>query len=59
MVSNEEFGQLINEFESLRDLVMDEFGNLKNELEKIKEELNELKSELMESSKIISKKRIG
>jgi hypothetical protein len=59
MVTNEEFGQLVSEFESLRDLVMEEFSKVRNELEIIKEDLNELKSELMESSKIISKKRLG
>lgn len=59
MVTNEEFGQFVSEFESLRDLVMEEFSKVKNELEIIREDLNDLKSELMESSKIISKKRLG
>ena len=59
MVTNEEFGQLISEFESLRDMVMEEFSKVKNELELIKEDLNELNSELTTSSKIISKKKIG
>jgi archaellum component FlaC len=59
MVTNEEFGQLVSEFESLRDLIMDEFGKIKTEIENLSEDLNELKSELMESSKIISKKRLG
>ena len=59
MVTNEEFGQFVGEFESLRDMVMEEFSKVKNELELIREDLNELKSELMESSKIISKKRLG
>ena len=59
MVTNEEFGQLVSEFESLRDLIMEEFGKIKTEIENLSEDLNELKSELMESSKIISKKRLG
>ena len=59
MVTNEEFGQLISEFESLRDMVMEEFSKVKNDLEMIREDLNELNSELAGSSKIISKKRLG
>lgn len=59
MVTNEEFGQLISEFESLRDMVMDEFSKVKHELEIIREDLSDLNSELTSSSKIISKKRLG
>ena len=59
MVTNEEFGQLVSEFESLRDLVMEEFGKVRTDLENIREDLIELKSDLMDSSKIVSKKRIG
>ena len=59
MVTNEEFGQFVSEFESLRDMVMDEFSKVRTELENIKEDLSDLKSELISSSKIISKKRLG
>ena len=59
MVTNEEFGQFVSEFESFRDMVMEEFSKVKNDLEIIREDLNELNSELMGSSKIISKKRLG
>ena len=59
MVTNEEFGHFVSEFESLRDMVMEEFSKVRNELEIIREDLNELKEELMNSSKIISRKRIG
>lgn len=58
MVTKEEFGQLIAEFESLRDLTIEEIIKIKTDLEKISEELLDLKKELEASGKI-SPKRIG
>ena len=58
MISEEEFGHLISEFESLRDMVIEETGKIKTELENIKDELNELKAELAGSGKINFSKKI-
>ncbi len=51
MVTKEEFGQLIAEFESFRDLTMEEISKLRNSLEDLKEDIDEIKSELKISSK--------
>ena len=60
MVTKDEFGQLINEFESFRDIIIEELAKIKTELEKLKEEFNDLKNDLKVSAKIsLSKKRIG
>ena len=58
MVTKEEFGQLISEFESLRDLTIEEITKIKSDLEKITDELQDLKNELAAAGKI-SSKRIG
>jgi len=54
MVTKEEFGQFIAEFESFRDFTLEELENLKTEMEKLKEDLNEIVKEM----KIPIKKRI-
>lgn len=59
MVTKEEFGQLISEFESLRDMVIEEMTKIKTELETVKEEFEDLKRELENSAKISIKRRIG
>ena len=59
MVTKEEFGQLISEFESLRDMTMEELIKIKTDLESIKEDFEDLKRELEGSAKISLKKRIG
>jgi len=59
MVTKEEFGQLISEFESLREMTIEELTKIKTDLETIKEEFEDLKKELEGSTKISLKKRIG
>ena len=53
-LTREEFESLIYEFESFRDTILDEFTNLKTDLEKLKEEFEELKDKLAERSYRIS-----
>ena len=52
MAIKEEFGQLVSEFESLRDMAIEEITKIKSEIENIKEDLNDLKKELKYSKKI-------
>jgi hypothetical protein len=59
MVTKEEFGQLISEFESLRDMTMEEISKIKTDLANIKEDFEDLKRELEGNAKISFKKRIG
>jgi len=59
MVTKEEFGQLISEFESLRDMTMEEISKIKTDLANIKEDFEDLKREIESSAKISIKKRIG
>jgi archaellum component FlaC len=42
MVTNEEFGSLIAEYEGFRDTILDEMANLREEIENIKEEIKDL-----------------
>ena len=55
MVTKEEFGQFISEFESFRDIMIEELTKLKTEIEKLKETVNDLAKE----TKVDIKKRIG
>jgi len=59
MVTKEEFGQLISEFESLRDMALEELTKIKTEVESLKEDFEELKKELEGSAKISLKRKIG
>ncbi|MBW2993208.1 hypothetical protein KY317_01385 [Candidatus Woesearchaeota archaeon] len=59
MVSDTEFGHLVSEFESLKDIFIDELSRLKTEMETIKEDLLDLKKELNNSGGITIKKRLG
>ena len=59
MVTKEEFGQLVSEFESLRDMTIEELTKIKTELESVKEDFEDLKREIEGSAKISLKKRIG
>jgi len=54
MVTKEEFGHFIAEFEAFRDMIMEEIGKLTNRIEKIEEDLKDIKSELD-----IPKKKLG
>ena len=51
MVTKEEFGQVIAEFEAFRDLVLEDLNKIKNNIEELKENIDEIKSELKISSK--------
>ena len=59
MVTKEEFGQMIAEFESFREMISDEMEKLKTELENLQEDFIELKNDLIGSGKAISKKRLN
>ncbi len=52
MTIKEEFGQLVSEFESLRDMAIEEIIKIKSDIENINEDLNDLKKELAYSKKI-------
>ena len=51
MVTKEEFEHFISEFESLRDLMLEEITKIKTEVESIREEFSDLKKELSSSGK--------
>jgi regulator of replication initiation timing len=55
MVTREEFGQLIAEFESFRDLALEEISKLRMEVEKLQDTLNDLAKE----TKLSVAKKIG
>ncbi|MBW2982624.1 hypothetical protein KY343_07100 [Candidatus Woesearchaeota archaeon] len=55
MVTKEEFGQFIAEFESFRDMMIEELSKLKTEIEDIKETLNEV----IKETKVSVGKKIG
>ena len=59
MVSDTEFGHLVSEFESLKDIFIEELSRLKTEIEIIREDLLDLKKELNNSGSITIKKRLG
>ena len=46
MVTKEEFGQLIAEFESFRDMSLEEFSKMRADLEEFKEQLDDILKEL-------------
>lgn len=48
MVSNEEFGSLIAEYEGFRDTILDEITKLREDIENIREDLKEIKRLLEE-----------
>ncbi|HLC19788.1 MAG TPA: hypothetical protein VJK72_02640 [Candidatus Nanoarchaeia archaeon] len=43
MVSDEEFGSLLAEYEGFRDTLMDEIAKLREEIENIKEDLKDIR----------------
>jgi len=59
MVTKEEFGHFISEFESFRDFVLEEIEKLKTEIERVNEDLKELKKDLSFSGKINYSKKIN
>ena len=46
MVTKDEFGQLVADFEAFRDLMMEEVGKLTNRIEEIEEDIKDMKSNL-------------
>jgi len=54
MVTKEEFGQFIAEFESFKDFLTEEMIKLKTEMEKLNETVNDLAKEVK-----LGEKRIG
>lgn len=59
MANKEEFGYLVNEFESLRDMFLEEIAKVKTELENLKQDFEDLKKELSGSGRITIKRRLG
>ncbi|MEE9525265.1 MAG: hypothetical protein V3V78_01510 [Candidatus Woesearchaeota archaeon] len=55
MVTKEEFGQFIAEVESFRDLMIEELGKLKTEIEYLKDSVEEIARQ----TKINVNKKIG
>ena len=47
-ITRDEFESLVSEFESFRDTMMDDFTDLKADVELIKDEFKELKDKLAE-----------
>ena len=54
-ITRDEFESLISEFESFRDTIMDEFMDLKADVEQIKDEFKEIKDKLAERNYRLSK----
>ncbi|HLC74234.1 MAG TPA: hypothetical protein VJH88_00080 [Candidatus Nanoarchaeia archaeon] len=48
MVSDEEFGSLLAEYEGFRDTLMDEIAKLREEIETIKEDLKDIRKSMDE-----------
>jgi predicted transcriptional regulator len=55
MVTKEEFGQFIAEFEAFRDMTLEEIGKMHAEIEKLKDQFDDLLKEI----KININKKIG
>ncbi|MBW2963681.1 hypothetical protein KY306_02815 [Candidatus Woesearchaeota archaeon] len=49
MVTQEEFGSLIAEYEGFRDTIFDAMSQLRQELEKLKEEIEDLRDQIKEN----------
>ena len=49
MVTQEEFGSLIAEYEGFRDTILDVMTQLRTEMEKLKEEIEDLKDQIKEN----------
>ena len=55
MVTKEEFGQIIAEFEELRDMTMEEFSKLRTDIETMKETVDDI----IRETKVNINKKIG
>ena len=49
MVTSEEFGSLIAEYEGFRDTILDAMSQLRTELEKLREEIEDLRDLIKEN----------
>jgi hypothetical protein len=54
MVTKEEFLHLVSEIEAFRDMMLEEVGKLRNQIEIVEEDLKELKKDLK-----ITNKKLG
>ena len=61
MVTQDEFGSLIAEYEGFRDTILDSMSQLRHELEKIKDEIEDLKDQIKENRTNIdsNQRRLG
>lgn len=55
-MKDEEIGYLINEFESLRDMIIEEISKIKTDLENLQQDFEDLKREL---GGTIKRRRLG
>lgn len=51
MISKEEFGSLVAEYEGFRDTIFDSISELKEELERTREDMKELQKQVDKISK--------
>lgn len=49
MVTEEQFGSLIAEYEGFRDTILDAMSQLRQEIEKLKEEIEDLRDQIKEN----------
>lgn len=49
MVTEEQFGSLIAEYEGFRDTLLDAMSQLRSDLEKIKEDIEDLRDQIKEN----------
>lgn len=61
MVTEEQFGSLIAEYEGFRDTIFDAISQLRQEIENLKEEIEDLKDQIKENKVNIdrSQSRLG
>lgn len=56
---SDELDMLINEFESLREILLDEVTKLKHDIENLRQDIDDLKHNLADSGIRLAKKRLG
>ncbi|MFC1801085.1 hypothetical protein ACFLZB_01360 [Nanoarchaeota archaeon] len=61
MVTSEEFGSLIAEYEGFRDTIFDAMAQLRTDLERLREEIDDLRDQIKENQSNIdsNQKRLG
>ena len=55
MVTKEEFGSLIAEYEGFRDMILDEIASLREDMENLKEDMKDIKNAIENSSAFAEK----